>query len=332
MANTLLSFGIPVYNNAAMLDEALSYFYNELQLDDFALYVSDNGSADSAAQVLEKYAGEHENLHYFLQDKNRGTEWNEFFLQEKCETKYFMLLADYARLYKDKFTNLLNMLQNNDYDALVFNDGSRLSYKKSQLYTGPNRFLIDFGWHLTHMTSMILSREVFRQGVPPHISRLGSEFYAEARVFNYLGEKDSCKVYWYDEDCVYFSPQKKASTWFGRFTYVWIEQYVETVLALPIVYKLESKLLCLKSFYEGSLILQLVTFAKYIKQRDITSKQIYKYRKHIAYISKFDWRFLFFLSLLPKPLAQLFYIFTWVLKKCKFAVWGIKNPDRKKRR
>jgi glycosyltransferase involved in cell wall biosynthesis len=318
MANTLLSFGIPVYNNAAMLDEALQYFYNDLELDDFDLYVSDNGSADSVAQVLEKYTKDHKNLHYFLQDRNRGTEWNEFFLQEKCETKYFMLLADYARIYKDQLYKLLAMLQNNDYDFIAFNDGTRLSYKKSKLYTDQNEVLVDLGWYLTHMTSMIISREVFRQGVPEYIARIGSEFYAEARVFNYIGEKEKCNVYWYAENCVYFSPNKKSSTWQSRIMYVWVEQYVETILSLPILYRLESKRSCLKSFYEGSVILQFITFVYNIKVKEITTRQIYRHRYHLQYILKFNWKILFFVSLLPHPFVCLLFLFTRLLRKIKY--------------
>ncbi|GHU39617.1 hypothetical protein FACS1894190_05130 [Spirochaetia bacterium] len=318
MANSILSFGLPVYNNAAMLDDALSYFYDELELDDFHLYVSDNGSTDSTAQVLQKHAAKHTNLHCFIQEKNRGTEWNAFFLQEKCETKYFMLLADYVRLYKKQIFNIVEMLQNNDYDFIVFNDSTRLNYGASKTYTDINKVLTDLGWYMTHMSAIIYSKEIFKTIVPQYIYQQGSEFYGLIRIFSYIAGKDTCNVYWYAEDCVYFSPKKKDSAWYGRVMYVWVEQYVETILSLPALYNLESKLRCLKSFYEGSVIFQFITFVYHIKRKEISAKNIYQYRRHLPFILKFDWRILLFISILPHPLVNVVFLITRLLRKLKY--------------
>jgi glycosyltransferase involved in cell wall biosynthesis len=325
MLNDIITFGIPVYNNAAMLDDTLSYLYNEFGMDDFQLLISDNCSTDNTVQVIQKYASGHKNLHYFVQEKNAGTDMNCYFLQQQCKTRYFMHLADYIRPYRKQFLEVISMLQAGDYDAVIIEDGTRLKFMDSKLYTDKNEALADLFWHMTHMSVTIYSSEIFKSKIPDYLVKHGFEFFSIVRIFNYLAEKESCKVYWHSEQCMYIPPRKKVSAWHGRFMYVWVEQYVETILALPMVYSLESKLLALKEFYEGSIILQLVTFAKYIKEKDMTSKQIYKYRKHIPYISKFDWRFLYFLSLMPKPFTVLFYIFTWVLKKGKFAITDIKK-------
>jgi hypothetical protein len=44
MLNDILSFGIPTYNGAEMLDEILRHFYNELKLNNFMLNISENCS------------------------------------------------------------------------------------------------------------------------------------------------------------------------------------------------------------------------------------------------------------------------------------------------
>jgi glycosyltransferase involved in cell wall biosynthesis len=301
--NDILSFGIPTYNRAEMLDEALAYFYDILQLSDFQLFISDNCSTDNTIQVIKKYASKYDNIQFYIQDKNIGADRNMIFLQDHCNTKYFLLLGDGVRFFKEQIHTMINMLKTNDYDAILFNYRSRIDIK-SKFYTDINEILSDLGWAITQMSSYILSKKVLAKKVPDNFLIVGSEFNYYSRFFYYIAENEFHNVYWYSENCLTFSRIPKLNSWHNRFMDVWMGQYVETVLSLPINYTLTSKLNCLKSFSHYYLF-QLESIINLIINNCINSKQVYHYRKNIPFILQFNWRFYYVLCFLPKIILRL---------------------------
>jgi glycosyltransferase involved in cell wall biosynthesis len=312
--NDLLSFGIPTYNRAEMLDEALAYFFDELDLYDFQLFISDNCSTDNTIQVINKYASRYNNIQYFIQNENTGADKNMVFLQDHCNTEYFMLLGDGVRLFKSQLYNMIDILKDEKYDAILFNYNSRIKIK-SKLYTDRNAILEDLGWAITQMSSYILSRRIiFNTKISDIYFKSGSEFQYYSRIFDYLAERECCNVYWYAENCLTFSSIPKKNSWHKRFMSVWMGQYVETILSLPITYRLESKLFCLKS-YGCCYLFQLITIVNLIIDSCITASQVFKFRKHIPYILRYNWKFYYVLCLFPKSLLELFALIYRITRK-----------------
>lgn len=68
-----VSVGLPVYNGAAHLDEAVRSLL--AQDVDFGLYVSDNGSTDRTEEIARELARD-ERVRYVRHDQNRGAVWN----------------------------------------------------------------------------------------------------------------------------------------------------------------------------------------------------------------------------------------------------------------
>lgn len=70
-----LQIGLPVYNGANFLAEALDSLLAQT-FTDFEILVSDNGSTDETQQIAEKYVELDDRVRYFRYDTNRGAAWN----------------------------------------------------------------------------------------------------------------------------------------------------------------------------------------------------------------------------------------------------------------
>ena len=66
-----LSIGLPVYNGARYLAEALDCFLAQT-FEDFEIVVSDNASTDFTAEICRSYAERDRRIHYFRNERNLG--------------------------------------------------------------------------------------------------------------------------------------------------------------------------------------------------------------------------------------------------------------------
>lgn len=70
-----VSIGLPVYNGAALLAEALDALLAQT-LGDFELVISDNASTDATEEICRTYAQRDRRIRYVRQEVNRGAMWN----------------------------------------------------------------------------------------------------------------------------------------------------------------------------------------------------------------------------------------------------------------
>lgn len=75
MAEPRVSVGIPVYNGAAYLDEAIRSVQSQT-LSDVEILVSDNGSTDASPDIAARCAAEDARIRLVRQPENRGAAWN----------------------------------------------------------------------------------------------------------------------------------------------------------------------------------------------------------------------------------------------------------------
>lgn len=75
MSEPRVSIGIPVYNGAAYLDEAIRSARAQT-LGDLEIVVSDNGSSDASADLAERHAADDPRIRVVRQPENRGAAWN----------------------------------------------------------------------------------------------------------------------------------------------------------------------------------------------------------------------------------------------------------------
>lgn len=88
MSNPKLSIGLPVYNGAKYLSDALDSLLCQ-EFNDFELIISDNGSNDDTEDICRNYAKLDERVRYYRSGRNRGAAWNYNQVVQLSHGKYF---------------------------------------------------------------------------------------------------------------------------------------------------------------------------------------------------------------------------------------------------
>ena len=92
MADPTVTIGLPVYNGARYLDEAIRSI-REQTFGDFVLVVSDNGSTDDSVEILRAHAAEDKRIELIVNAENQGAAWNFNRVFAACRTPYFKWAA-----------------------------------------------------------------------------------------------------------------------------------------------------------------------------------------------------------------------------------------------
>jgi glycosyltransferase involved in cell wall biosynthesis len=83
-----VSVGVPVFNGARFLAEALSALLDQT-FQDFELIISDNGSTDDTAKICHEYVERDKRVRYYRSQQNRGISWNYRRVFELSSGTYF---------------------------------------------------------------------------------------------------------------------------------------------------------------------------------------------------------------------------------------------------
>src|SRR5947209_962278 len=87
-----VSIGLPVYNGAQYLREAVESILDQTFMD-FELVISDNGSSDDTELICRQYAEKDQRIRYYRYETNRGPGWNSHHVFELSRGEYFKWLA-----------------------------------------------------------------------------------------------------------------------------------------------------------------------------------------------------------------------------------------------
>lgn len=83
-----VSIGMPVYNGALFLKEALDSILAQT-FKDFELIISDNGSTDRTQEICRAYAANDQRISYYRNEQNLGAGWNQSRVVELSKGEYF---------------------------------------------------------------------------------------------------------------------------------------------------------------------------------------------------------------------------------------------------
>jgi len=301
--NELITFALPTYNRADFIDELLAYLFTELELFEYPIWVCDNCSTDNTEEIVLAYKEKYNNIIYTKHEKNIGADRNALFIQDNFETKYLWLVGDSVRFNKKEFYEILEIISKNDYDSILLNYGNRVNNISSCVYTDRNKLLSDLGWHATQYSANIYSKKTFTGTFPDLLSE-ESSFNFYFRLFDYLGKKEQINVYWYEHCSFTFSNLQKPNSWHSKIVSIWVKNFTETILALPISYSLNSKLHCLKSYGKTHGLFKLKTVISYTIRGYYRPSDIEKYRTHFKLLMPNDWRIYYLLFNIPKPILS----------------------------
>ncbi len=95
----VISIGMPVYNGARYIREALDSLLGQT-FTDFELIISDNASIDNTEAICREYAAKDQRIRYIRQSQNLGASANFKFVLDEALGEYFMWAA-----YDDKWSS-----------------------------------------------------------------------------------------------------------------------------------------------------------------------------------------------------------------------------------
>jgi len=84
-----VSIGVPVYNGARYLEQALESLLAQTYRD-IEIVVSDNASTDGTQEIIRRVADQDPRVRYSLNDTNRGLVWNHRRVMAMSRGEYFM--------------------------------------------------------------------------------------------------------------------------------------------------------------------------------------------------------------------------------------------------
>ena len=88
-----LGIGLPVYNGATYLGEAIDALLGQTY-EDFELIISDNASTDATEEICRRYAAQDARVRYVRQTRNIGGLLNHNVVFEYCRSELFKWAAD----------------------------------------------------------------------------------------------------------------------------------------------------------------------------------------------------------------------------------------------
>src|SRR4051794_24029792 len=108
MNDAKVTIGIPTYNRAAFLREAIESALAQ-SYRDFRLVISDNASTDDTCDVASSFVDPR--IRYIRAEQNVGMIGNFNRLVELADTEFLMLLPDDDQLYPDYLSSVVELLE-----------------------------------------------------------------------------------------------------------------------------------------------------------------------------------------------------------------------------
>ncbi len=318
MEKKMLSICIPTYNRPELLKKALLIFLDEAESLGVDVYISDDSTNNKTQRMVSELQKKYRNIHYRKNEKPHGIEGNFFTVLSMADTKYKWLLGDDDSLTKGSIERVLKILNGHkDLDALIVNAcrlkdkrypekgcrSLRVKNKPSKLYTDRNLLLKELGWHTTFMSTIIYGSHLIENFNRERYK--GSIFPQFVLLYDYLGRKDSIKVYFDENPAVYTLNIGSigSATWFRDIIKIFTKDWFEAVHSLPSTYSKDAKLTCVKNHdrYTGVFSPLKLLYIRSFGHLD--RKIITEYKDFIRYTMNIPHPVLYFASVFPKPLA-----------------------------
>lgn len=115
----LVSIGVPVYNGADYLREALDSILAQTY-DHLDVIISDNASEDDTESIGREYAARDPRIRYERSETNRGAAWNYNNVFGLARGKYFKWAAHDDRIAPTYVERCVDELESSDSVALVY--------------------------------------------------------------------------------------------------------------------------------------------------------------------------------------------------------------------
>lgn len=300
--NKLISICIPTYNRSSELREGLNQLTPLAARWDVPIVISDNASTDETVRVVAEAKARYSNVHLHRNSQNIGMDGNFEVVLRLATTQYAWLLGDDDRIHPQALERVIDLLSAEACDLLLLNGGSadarfgRVPRGFAPVYTDPQAFLFDLGWHATWISGLVISTRLiasldFKKYRNSYFSHFGS-------LFDALAKKRSVKIQWCESLCYYPSPSARFS-WAERSLEIFADKWTQVVLSLPDSYSIETKRVCMLAHSRYTNLFSVMGLLNLRAQGAINRTQIAEYRNSLAVATDTDLRLVILIASLP---------------------------------
>lgn len=125
---TLLTIGMPVYNDLEFIQESLDSILNQ-SFQGYELIIIDDCSTDGSGEICKEIAAKNEHIQYHRNEQNIGISKNMTALLNLAETEYFAWAGDDDIVSFEYFQELISLLETNPSAISAFCDYSIIDEK-----------------------------------------------------------------------------------------------------------------------------------------------------------------------------------------------------------
>lgn len=248
MKTIFLSILIPTYNRSQVLDKQLSFLVELLNIVDFKIIICNNSSDDNTDEIVKKWQKNCDNIIYFAQDENVGYDRNLRKCISLVDTDYFWILGDSTVIIDSEFREITQILKNDQPHGILVNAYGKIQSIDSKYYNNADEILYDLGWNISHLSSMILSREAFNTHAAERY--FDTNFIHMGIFFEYIVTVKNLKVFFYHKNPFIhvsrFYPSAIRTSWGSKRYDIFCNDSFFLILSLPNQIKNETKLKCIK--------------------------------------------------------------------------------------
>lgn len=303
---------IPTYDRLKILRRSLSYHLPLCMKHGIGIAVSDNASDDGTFEFLVSLSGEYEHFVYRKSEAtvSSGNNFNlALQLGVEAGAQFCWLLGDDDFVDDTYLSYLVKNLSRENVQVVVVNTKKQISRFDEMRVEKLDEILVSLGWHITFISSLILSANVIRHGfVGPD-----NGFEHVSKVLNYLARHGPEVLVWLDAPMI-FTLRLGGSlpSWYPRLLEVFCENWVQTIRNAPNEFSADAKSRCIKALWQNSKIVnwKSIVFLTWIGR--LHFDQLVKERSNIVTcIGCFRFSIVCFAACIPnsisRPLAEAFW-------------------------
>lgn len=255
MKNNKLALSIPTYNRACFLDCSLALHIPIVRKQGIPIYIYDNASNDSTAEVVAKWQHEYEYIYYLRHNENIGAIKNIESAILGPEEDFVWLLGDTYLIPEEGINYVL--AQDTINDVFIFNLVDRLKIP-SKIYIERDAALKDLAGVASCLSCTVFNRDSLKKIDIKRFST--SNFPHTCYVFEIIAF-DGFKLSWVADFSIkgLVIPRLQKSNWSSttKAIDIGVEDWLNFVMSLPQTYSIDTKVMVAKDF---GLISQLLTY------------------------------------------------------------------------
>lgn len=304
---TKLAISFITYNRPQHIQEYLKMIVTETRSHSIDIYISDTSDNNKTEEIVSRYcAMGFTHIHYTRYSTDYPFYRKIYNALMVPDTDYVWLCGD-KFLIKPQVYDLLMSCIDKEYEIITMygiGDGVKI-------YKNPVDFLGDTAWHMTHMGSTIIKKELISKFTCDWFENVNYRSFPHVRLYANAINKSQLKAIFLHINSKTFSKASRyltVSESINQMWEIWIKNWAENIWELPARYN-RVKPYILKSVGKQ---MGWFTFKGTLNLRgngQLTIKKCIHYNKYISKVFSTSVFNVYLIAILPKRVAQILLMF-----------------------